>query len=107
MKRAFSFLGSSEKQIFPFFHGVPVAPLKVIGPRGDFHLFEGALVDTGAALTSVPISVCRQLNLPYVFTRRIYTFSGWVNVRIHSFRLVRIEESVAHVREGTLLSGFV
>lgn len=74
----------SEKHIFPFFHGVPVAPLKVIGPRGDFHVFEMALVDTGAALTSVPISVCRQLDLPYVFTRRIYTFSGWVNVRIHS-----------------------
>jgi len=77
-------MASSEKQIFPFFHGVPVAPLKVTGPRGDVHLFERALVDTGAALTSVPISVCRQLDLPYVFTRRIYTFSGWVNVRIHS-----------------------
>lgn len=77
-------MGSSEKQIFPYFHGVPVAPLKVIGPRGKFHLFERALVDTGAALTSVPISVCKQLNLPYIFTRRIYTFSGWVNVRIHS-----------------------
>jgi len=51
---------SSEKQIFPFFHGVPVAPLKVIGPGGNFHLFERALVDTGAALTSVPISMCRQ-----------------------------------------------
>jgi len=36
-----------EKQIFPFFHGVPVAPLEVIGPRGDFHLFERALVDAG------------------------------------------------------------
>ena len=77
-------MGSSEKQIFHYFHGVPVAPLRIIGSREDSHLFERALVDTGAALTSVPISVCRQLNLPYVFTRRIYTFSGWVNVRIHS-----------------------
>lgn len=77
-------MGSSERLVFHYSHGVPVAPLRVVGPEGNFHLFERALVDTGAALTSVPISVCRQLNLPYAFTRRIYTFSGWVNVRIHS-----------------------
>jgi hypothetical protein len=43
-------MGSSEKQVFHYFHGVPVAPLRIIGPGGYFHFFERALLDTGAAV---------------------------------------------------------
>jgi len=36
-------MGSSEKQIFHYFHGVLVAPPRVIGLGGDFQLVKGSL----------------------------------------------------------------